>query len=275
MNYHTIIKSNVKNIQDAQIICMAEYHNSYYRKINSEIINAIYKDGDIILVEHPDFDLKHISRYYLKDKHILSWDTFENRITDDTENFVNIASKLLQKIKELKKNENIVENLKFINIYLENPELHYDIPVIVASTIQKLKHDLIICMMKNCVIRNMGMVKKIQECLNYNRIFIIGGVGHFREVDMNDNEANIYQKRSLIPIYDELEKHSYIIIEPIDNSVTLKIGYLIPLLCILSPLLLLISPLLLYRFITKKKKLSPVYEKDRLFFKIACELDDL
>lgn len=275
MNSHTIIKSNVKNIQDAQIICMAEYHNSYYRKINSKIINDLYKDGDIILVENPDFDLKYSSRYYLKDKHILSWDTFENRITEDVENFVNIASELLPKIKELKKNENIVENLKFINSYLENSELNYDIPFILSAVIQKLKHNMIICTMKNCFIRNMGMSKKIQECLNCNRIFIIGGAGHFREVDMNNNEANIYQKRSLIPIYDELEKYKYIIIEPIDNSVTLEIYYLIPLLCIISPILLLVSPLLIYRFITKKTTLSSASEIDRLFFKIACELDDL
>lgn len=49
------IRSNVKNLKEAKIIFLSEFHDDVTDQIrNAQVIANLYRDGDVILVEHPD-----------------------------------------------------------------------------------------------------------------------------------------------------------------------------------------------------------------------------
>lgn len=182
------VYSKNREILQARVICLCDFDhynkedNDLPARTNAAIINYLFREGDIILVEDsstanndPEVNLsKHDQVRYVNFKNrlvIKGWDDFEAR------------EQLNKKIKQ-----NILQGKPLYPIYYLDR-------------------------------RNKRMIQLIQENLGPdNRVFVIGGTAHFiyLELKLDNSEIKAAEKKYLRPgvelTLDYLKKHDYIIL---------------------------------------------------------------
>ncbi len=248
-NYEVVI-SNVKHLDQAQVICLGEKHFAdIHRRINAQIVDQLYFDKTVLLVEKSsqttnensvilnfgkEFDVQ--AKYVTQSIAIQGWDTEENASS-------------LRELRDFIRNDAISIKPEVAYFISQKKELPGDAKNRPLTKSEKIKKFFSCCSKVCCVglfiksctpcikkyykkqslkglqktmnempVRNQRMCDTIEEAFKTNeRVFVMAGDTHFLRVEQGEGAPGIdytLLNASIDQTYRFLEKRTFAILIP-------------------------------------------------------------
>lgn len=242
-NFKTYL-SNVERLEDAEIICIPEYHNSIDCRLRQAwLINKIYRDEDLVLVESSNKNINQVTEdqtsYVARSINIKGWDDKDSsekykqddiyQLFSDQHNKPSseILSLLKLKIEEAPGNKDLkktlMKRLKMAEMKSDDCEIQKNLTDKIVYALWK--NELLHGKLKKLTIqtwlpRQKSMINTCKaNCLKGRKIIILAGLAHLLKPEsrlfpysIDDPETKVMDQGFQI-LHNYLETKKFIIFD--------------------------------------------------------------